>query len=196
MQERIPRPWRRIGVLRILLVASALALSACTAAPPPSEVVPSAPDLAAGEVTESGMTLAASVTPSSVAAGDEINVVAELSHDRPAPLVVSGSGTGIVFFSVTRVEDGLSSGPPISTGDCATYELPAGESTVFPFAKSGGWSPGDPNAAFLETYFSEPELTLPSGTWRIDVTTSAMLGEGCGGEQLGHELALTVTVTD
>ena len=186
-----------MAVLRIVLVAATtLALSACTAAPPRSEVPPSTPELASGEVTESGITLAANVAPSTVAAGDEINVVAEVSHDRPVPLVVSGSGTGIVFFTVTRVEDGLSSGPAVSQGDCATYELPPGEPTVFPFAKSGGWSAGDPNAAFLETYFSEPELTLPPGTWRIDVTTGAMLGGGCGGQPLGLELALMVTVTD
>ena len=191
------RPWRPVAVLRNLLVAgTALVLSACAAGSSPSELPSSAPELVAGQVTEGGITLAATVVPAIVAAGEEINVLAELSHDKPGPLVVSGPGTGIVFFSVTRVEDGLSSGAPISSGDCATYELPAEESTVFPFAKSGGWSPGDPNETFLETYFSEPPLTLPPGTWRIDITTGATSGGGCAGEDLGLELALTVTVTD
>lgn len=191
------RPWRPVAVLRILLVAAtALALSACTARPLPSEVPPSTPELAAGQVTEGGVTLAANVAPTRVAAGDEINVVAEVSHDRPVPLVVSGSGTGIVFFSVTRLGDGLSSGSPIASSDCAQHELPPGEPLVVPFSKSGGWSEEDPNADFLRTYFSEPGLTLPPGTWRIDITTGGTLGEGCTGEQLDLELALTVTVTD
>ena len=171
-------------------------LAACTAAPSPSAVLPSTPELAAGQVTEAGITLAATADPAVVAAGEEINVVAELSHDLAEPLVVSGSGGGIVFFSVTRVEDGLSSGPSVSSSDCVRHELPAGEPTVIPFAKSGGWSEDDPNAGFLRTYFAEPELTLPAGTWRIDITTSGMLGEGCSGQPLGHELALMVTVTD
>ena len=153
-------------------------------------------ELAASQVTEGGITLAASVDPAIAAAGEEINVLAELSHDQPGPLVVSGSGSGIVFFSVTRLEDGLSSGTPLANSDCAQHELPPGEPIVVPFSKSGGWSEEDPNADFLTTFFSEPELTLPPGTWRIDITTSATLGDGCTGEQLGHELALTVTVTD
>jgi len=187
-----------MAVLRILLVAgTALALFACTAAESsPSEVPPSAPELSAGEVTQGGITLAATVAPAIVAAGEEINVLAELSHDRPEPLVVSGSGSGIVFFSVTRLEDGLSSGTPLANSDCTRHELPQGEAVVVPFSKSGGWSEDDPNADFLRTFFSEPELTLPPGTWRIDITTEGTLGEGCTGEQLGLELALLVTVTE
>ena len=191
------RPRRPAAVHRILCVAAtAIALAACTSAPSPSAVLPSNPELAAGQVIEGDITLAATVDPAIVAAGEEINVVAELSHGRPEPLVVSGSGSGIVFFRVTRVEDGLSSGPPISSSDCARHELPPGEPTVVPFTKSGGWSAEDPNPAFLRTYLSEPELTLPPGTWRIDITTGGMLGEGCTGEQLSHELALMVIVTD
>ena len=82
------------------------------------------------------------------------------------------------------------------TDDCATHELPAGVTTTVPFAKSGGWSEDDPNAAFLSVYFADPELTLPTGTWRIDVTTAGTIGEGCRGEALDLELSLVVTVTD
>jgi hypothetical protein len=147
-------------------------------------------------VAEAGITLAAVAEPAVVRAGEVINVTAELSHDRPEPLVVSGSGMGIVFFSVTRVEDGLTSGPAVSTGDCARHELPAGEVVTVPFSKSGGWSPDDPNAAFMETYHSQPELTLPPGTWRIDISTSGNVGDMCDGEPLSHELSLLVTVTE
>lgn len=181
---------------RLVPVTLAVALVACAASPSPSAPGPSAPELAAGQVTEAGITLAAVAEPAVVRAGELIEVTAELSHDRPEPLVVSGSGMGIVFFSVTRVEDGLTSGPAVSTGDCALHELPAGEVVTVPFAKSGGWSPEDPNAAFMEAYQSDPELTLPPGTWRIDITTSGNLGDGCDGEPLSHELSLLVTVTE
>ena len=191
------RPWRRVAVLRICLVAAtALALSACRAGPSPSEVPPSAPELTAGQVTEGDITLAVTAEPVMVRAGQPIRVEAVLTHDQPEPLVVSGSGSGIVFFSVTRLEDGLTSGPPVMTSDCGRHELPAGKPLVVPFFKSGGYSPGDPNAEFMEIYNATPDLTLPVGTWQIDVTAHGTLGEGCAGQQLGHAVSLVVTVTE
>jgi len=183
--------------VHLVLAASAAAflLAACVAAPS-AVPTPSTPELAAGTVTEQGITLAVAARPAVVPAGQPIEVEATLTHDGPEPLVVSGSGSGIVFFSVTRLEDGLSSGPPAMEGDCARHELRAGEPLVVPFSKSGGYGPDDPNAEFMELYFADPDLTLPAGSWRIDVTVSGQLGEGCEGEPLGHEISLVVTVTD
>jgi hypothetical protein len=176
-------------------LAAILLLAACGFGPSPVPS-PSTPELVAGTVTEHGITLAAIARPAVVPAGQPIEVEATLTHDRPGPLVVSGSGMGIVFFSVTRLEDGLGSGPPIMDLGCGRHELPAGEPLVVPFFKSGGYSRGDPNADFMEFYNSSPELSLPTGTWRIDVITSGSLGEECAGERLGHEVSLVVTVTD
>jgi hypothetical protein len=179
-----------------------LALAACGLSPTPTQIGPpdapgpSVPELAAGEVTQDGVTLAVTAEPAVVAVGEPIEVEAVLTHDRPEPLLLSGSGSGIVFFSVTRLDDGLTSGLPVSTGDCGRHTLPAGEPTVVPFTKSGGFSPDDPNADFLDIYFSEPSLTLPPGTWRIDITTQGNIGEGCTGPQLDLALSLIVTVTD
>jgi hypothetical protein len=135
--------------------------------------------------------------PAVVTVGDPIEVEAVLTHDRPGQLVLLGSGSGIVFFSVTRLEDGLTSGPPGWRLDCRDHTLPAGEPTVVPFSKSGGIIPDDPNADFLETYFADPTLSLPPGTWRIDVTTGATtLARACGGPELDLALSLVVTVTE
>ena len=178
-----------------------LFLAACATSPVPTPIGPSVapgpstPELS-GTVTEGDITLAASAEPVVVRAGQLIRVEAVLTHDQPEPLVVSGSGSGIVFFSVTRLEDGLTSGPPLMTSDCGRHELPPGEPLVVPFFKSGGYSPGDPNAEFMETYQATPDLTLPAGTWQIDVTAHGTLGEGCDGQQLGHALTLEVTVTE
>lgn len=142
------------------------------------------------------MTLSATVEPAVVAAGQPIEVETAFSNDGTEPIELSGSGSGFVFFSVTRLEDGLTSGEPVMTDDCALHVLAPNERTVIPFAKSGGWSEDDPNATFLRTYFADPELTLPSGTWRIDITTSATIGEGCVGEPLDLSLSLVITVTE
>ena len=74
--------------------------------------------------------------------------------------------------------------------------MPVGEPILVPFAKSGGWSEDDANADFLKTYFADPRLTLPSGTWRIEVSTLGNVEEGCTGPLLDLEVALQVTVTD
>jgi hypothetical protein len=157
---------------------------------------PSVPELATGTLTQEGITLTAMAQPATVSTGEVIDVTATLSHDGPEDVALSGSGSGIVFFSVTRLEDGLTTGPPGMTGDCAPHVLPAGEPTTIPFEKSGGYSPDDPNADFMEVYNSDPLLTLPSGTWRIDVATYANIGPGCTGVQLDLDIGLVVTVTD
>ena len=193
---------RRPGHVTRRLMLLAVALTACGVGPSPTSIGPSdapgpsAPELAAGEVRGDRLTMRVTAQPAVVAAGEPIEVQATLVHAGPGPLVVSGSGSGIVSFSVTRLSDGLSSGPPAWTDDCAIHELPAGEEIVVPFSKSGGWSEDDEHADFLRTYFSDPELSLPPGTWRIDVATHGTRGEGCRGPQLELEMSLIVTVTE
>lgn len=193
-----PESMRRIGLplASLLLASCSIAVPTPTAIGPPGEPGPSVAELAAGTVTEDGVTLSVTAEPAVVRAGAPIEVEAVLEHDRPGPLIVSGSGSGIVSFSVTRLEDGLTSGLPAMTSDCARHELPAGEPLIVPFSKSGGYSPDDPNADFLELYFADPALTLPPGAWRIDVATHGLLGEGCDGPPLQLEVSLVVTVTD
>lgn len=188
--------------MKALSVLLGAILAACgapgpTASAPPDAPGPSVPELAAGEATKDGITLAVTAEPALVDAGEPIDVEAVLTHDRAGPLMLVGSGSGIVFFSVTRLEDGLTSGPPGWRLDCREHTLPAGEPTVVPFSKSGGISSDDPNAEFLETYFSDPTLTLPLGTWRIDVTTGGTtLVRACDGPDLDLTISVVVTVTD
>ena len=166
------------------------AVVGCSSAPPPSETPL--------RVVErgSGLTLVVTAERSVVAAGEEIVVGASLSHDQPGPVTIRGSGAGLGFFSVTRLEDGLGSGPPVMSSDCVSHELPAGVSTDYPFVKSGAWSPDDPNAEFMELYNSDPALTLPPGTWRIDVAAVGIIGEGCAGETLDLAASIEVDVTE
>lgn len=191
------------GMQRLVSLASvAVAVAACSVTPTPTPIGPNtqpgptAPQLAAGTVSGHGMTLSVTAEPAVVAAGQRIEVEAVVTNDGAEPITLSGSGSGFVFFSVTRIEDGLTSGEPAMTGDCAPHVVNPGRPIIVPFSKSGGWSEEDPNAGFLRTYFAEPELTLPSGTWRIDVTSAATIGEGCVGEGLDLALSLIVTVTE
>lgn len=190
--QRIGRS-RRLAGVRLTLILALLAFLAGCGSP---EQSPTTPLTSTGTVTANGVTLAAVAEPATVRPGEVIEVTATLSHEAPGDLELSGSGSGIVFFSVTRLEDGLTSGPPVSTGDCARHILLEGEPLTLPFEKSGGFAPDDPNAEFMEVYNATPELRLPTGTWRIDVATSANIGPGCAGDLLDLDLALVVAVTD
>jgi hypothetical protein len=179
----------------MLIAATILGLAACSAVPEASDEAPSfAPPV--GEADGAGFTLTITAGEARVAAGQEIHVGATLAHGEPGDVTLTGSGSGVVFFSVTRVEDGLTSGPPVHTDDCAVHEIPPGDGVTVPFAKSGGFSPDDPNADFLEIYFADPALSLPAGTWRIEATTSATIGEGCIGEPLDLAASVEVVVSD
>ena len=205
---KLRTPSRRPAVMtyRGTVVALGLVLASCAVQPPaptapspeaessPTTAAESSPNLVSETVTEGDFTLAATAEPATAVAGAPIEVNAVLTHDRPDPVIVSGSGSGIVFFSVTREEDGLSSGPPEGTGDCVARSLAA--ETVVPFFPSGGYSADDPNADFKKAYQRSPELRLPAGTWRIDVATFASLGEGCSGPPLDLQVSLTVVVTE
>jgi hypothetical protein len=180
---------------RFALATMLAALAACGPAPSASDREPSFGEPTA-ETSADGFTLTLAADVPQVRAGHEIAVTATLGHDQERDVVLSGSGSGVVFFSVTRREDGLTSGPPVHTDDCARHVLAAGAPVTIPFSKSGGYSPDDPNADFLEIYFADPALSLPAGTWRIDAVTHAWIGEGCTGEPLELAASVEVVVTD
>jgi hypothetical protein len=180
---------------RMLVIAILIVASGCGAPLETSETPPSLGPLE-GEAREAGFRLSVRAEEGRVRTGDEIHVTATFGHDRDRDVTLSGSGSGVVFFSVTRVEDGLTSGPPAHTDDCVIHVIPAGEPVTVPFAKSGGFSPEDPNADFLALYFSDLALSLPAGTWRIEATSSARVGEGCTGDLLELAASVEVRVTD
>ncbi len=142
------------------------------------------------------MTLSVTAEPAVVAAGETIDVEAMVTNDRAEPITVEGPGSGIVFFSVTRLEDGVSSGPPVIEDDCTPHELQPGQPVGFAFKKSGAFTDDDPDAGFRRTYLADPELRLPPGTWRIDVSTAGVIGEQCRGEPVALEISLLVRVTE
>jgi hypothetical protein len=182
-------------ITRVLVSAGTLVLTlvACAAEPEPTPLVPPA---ITAEAALNGLSLRAVAAAGTVASGEVIEITATLAPIGPEPLKLTGARGGLVGFSVTRLEDGLTTGPPGTRLDCKAYVLTQEEPMVVPFAKSGGFSPDDPNADFMEAYFGDPELILPPGTWRIDVRAVGHLGHECGGDALTDlSVALVVVVT-
>lgn len=201
--ERGTRSRRPRGVQRLVLFgAVALFVAGCLAAPTPTPLGPdelpgpSNPELAAGTARQGDLALSVTAEPAVVAAGETIGVTATISNEGEDPLVVSGPSSGVVFFSVTRLEDGLSSGPPAIEGDCALQAFAPGQPVGYRFKKSGIFTDDDADADFRRAYFRDPELRLPSGTWRIDISTAGVVGEECRGDPLAIEISLVVTVTE
>lgn len=162
----------------IPVIAALMLLVACSSPAGPSAGARDGP--ASGSDSDGTFTLEIRVEDGAVAGEEPIVVEATLGHAGADDIVLAGSGSGVVFFTVTRLEDGLTSGPPAIQGDCAQHVFEAGQTQVVGFSKSGGFSADDPNAAFMRAYLADPDLRLPAGTWRIEATTTASVGE-CGG---------------
>lgn len=201
--EPVPSARRSGGVQRLVpLLPAVLVLVACAALPSPTPIGsgalpgPTDPELASGVATQGDLTLSVTAIPAVAQANEVIEVTAQLINAGSEPVTVSGPGSGVVFFSVTRLEDGLSSGPPVMEDDCAPHEFHPDQPAAFPFKKSGAFTDEDPDAGFRRSYFADPELRLPAGAWRIDVTTAGVIGDQCRGESLDLEISLVVRVTD
>lgn len=175
---------------RRLCVVALLVLGGCATMSEPTETKP---EVALDQDADRGFVLALHADDPAVGAGEEISVFATIASPG-VEAVVMGSSSGLVGFGVTRLEDGLTSGPPGWRSDCREYTVPE-QPLVIPFAKSGGWSPEDPDAEFLRTYFSDQALILPPGTWRIDAMANGSIGE-CGGDPLVLRASIEVVVTE
>lgn len=195
---------RPVGMIRLSAALVIVAtVGACAAEQPSPTAIgsdvgpgPTDPELTSGVASQGDLSLSVAAMPAVAATGQPIMVTSSITNGGRQPLTVSGPSSGVVFFSVTRLQDGLSSGPPVVEGDCAPHEFPPGQPVIFPFKKSGAFTDDEADADFRRSYFADPALRLPSGTWRIDVSTAGVVGEQCRGEPFEIELSLVVIVTE
>lgn len=158
---------------------------------------PTGPELSGEPVaahdTDGDFTLTLTVGQDPYRAGQLITAEAVLAYGgSEAEIVMRGSSNTLVGFSLEGDEPRVSIGPAF-TSDCGAHPIAPGDPLVFPFGKSGGYTPGDPADAFAEAYFAQPELRLPAGTWTIGAGTSFYTGADCGDEL--HSLTTEVTIT-
>lgn len=124
-------------------------------------------------------------------AGQAIDVDATLTYLGPhGAIVARGSGNSLIGFGIESRDLPLRV-DPIYTSDCAPHDFVRGEPMRAPFAKSGGFTDGDPFAPFYRSYFASPELRLPAGTWTITAHVSLSIGD-CG-EDI-HDLSTSIMV--
>jgi hypothetical protein len=131
------------------------------------------------------------------AAQEPIEVVATLEYLGEEPSIEVYSHPGMPGFGVEEVDGANRAASPAARASCVTYSFRRGERVTFPFAKSGGFAPGEPNYEFMLEYLDitdgkpDPVLRLPAGTWRI-FALADLTEDQCGGRS--HELKAAITV--
>ncbi|MEW6223624.1 MAG: hypothetical protein AB1627_03250 [Chloroflexota bacterium] len=180
---------------RLTLMLIALVIAACggpapssTPAPTPSAsaAVASATDI------EGRFVLTFELPRTTFTTADAITATATLGTTDGLDAGIVASGGGPLGFSFTEVGGTRRMGFAM-TADCVRYTVGAEAPITSGIRKSGGWGAEDPNAAFYEQFFADPEVHLPPGTW--DITAVASFAEGtCGGVERNLTATIRVTV--
>jgi hypothetical protein len=157
-------------VARLLLaLVAAAAVVACDGSGPET----SAPIGARAEAN--GFVLETRLPKATWGPDEAIQVSTTFTWIGAAPMQsVWASAGGPVLFGLQQLDGPVTIGPA-SDLVCAKADFQRGVVTPVPFAKSGGWSGDDPNAAFYQRFFADPQLHLPRGRWRLRVTTEGFL---------------------
>ena len=121
---------------------------------------------------------------------EPIAIEAALLYGGVGTAELSGSGL-INGFEIAQL-DGSAGVHPIWIQPCNPLELPAAQPLFVPFFKSGGIQYGP--TPFDRTWFDDPELTLPVGTWLVTVYSGFVVGDGCGGERVSLKASVVVVV--
>jgi hypothetical protein len=172
-------------VAAALLLTAALALAGC-------DMLPGGAGPVARDADQS-FELLLRVGSTRYTANQPIDVSATLSYLGPeAGIDLVGSGSGLIGFTAKQL-DGRLDITGGHTDDCRTYRLDRAQPMVVPYAKSGGWSNDDPDAAFYRAFFADPVFRLPRGRWQISATAAFTVGE-CGGPSHALDAAVTIVV--
>jgi hypothetical protein len=197
--------------LRATALTAAIAISAVACAGPNGNSSPSTPANANaiptaptgpilegtavhGEDVDQQFRLSVQADQDRYRAGQLIDVSATLSYLGPnAGIVVGGSGTGLVGFTLERDEPAVRI-DAAGTSDCRPYQMLRGIAAEHPLMKTGGFADEDPLAAFYRAYFASPELRLPAGTWTISAVANFLGSADCDGPEHGLNASVRVVV--
>lgn len=84
-----------------------------------------------------------------------------------------------VYFSLEQLDGPLDMDGGGSRLICYPTSLTKAEPDTIPFSKSGAFSSDTPGASFWASYFADPTLRLPAGSWRISAHFKAAVGSDC-----------------
>ena len=148
---------------------------------PPITPPPDPLDLPVGDDTQDGAIQLTLTSPHGrYKAGDPIQVVAGLTNGGSGGSITTyGSPDGPVIFSLRQVDGPVVIDPIVLTSCIEQVTLPAYEPMQIPFKKTGTVPSGATDPEYWRSWFADPVLRLPAGTWEISATPNFALG-GCG----------------
>jgi len=127
-------------------------------------------------------------------AGETVDCYAILEYVGGADSITIHSSDPLVYFTI---KGSVFKGDYAVNDVLITTTLIKGEPVRYDFVKSGGYSKNDPNAAFWESWFSDPEVRLPSGEFTISATVSGYFdGSDMTGKPYTLTASKTIVVTD
>jgi hypothetical protein len=167
-------------VKRALLTAVlAIAVAAC------AELLPVEPVPAVSEASDDVFLLVVRSPESRFAAGEQIEVFAEVVYRGPNDRETIFHAASPVGWQILQRD-----GPAVMGGGmdmpCLTTDMVPGRPLRIPFQKGGAPEPAGP---FTRAWFEEPGFSLPAGQWQIVAELSVALGD-CGGEP--HALSASI----
>ncbi len=152
-----------------------------------------------GSSTDGTFTLTITSPKDRYVVGSPIEVSATLEYVGASSQIQVSGTPGVPGFGVQRL-DGSEHAEPGYRLSCVSYSFDHARPVAFPFSKSGGFTPEDPNAEFMKAYLNiagdhaDPSLRLPAGTWRIFADMDLAEG-GCAGPTHHHlQAAVTIVV--
>ena len=123
---------------------------------------------------------------------DAVSGTALLSIEGSAPTTIYGSGEGVIVFSFDEVGGNRHVGWAL-TADCGPHALDPATPLTAVLSKSGGVGGNEPDAAFLRSFYADPQIHLPAGAW--DITAIAVFSEAEGCESSTHTMKATARVS-
>jgi len=162
---------------------------------PPITLPPDPLDLPVGDDTQDGAIQLTLTSPHGrYKAGDPIEVVAGLTNGGSGGSITTyGGSDGPVIFSLRQVDGPIVIDPIVLENCIEQVTLPLYEPLQIPFKKTGAVPSGATDPAYWRSWFADPVLRLPAGTWEISATPNFVAG-GCGPVGGGPNLRPTITI--
>lgn len=142
-------------------------------------------------VTDGPFRLEFSLTKLTYLTTEPIEGIATLSVTDGLARTLGGPGGSPIGFSMVEV-GGTRHMDQFWRDKCAPYRVGPNSPLTTPLTKSGGWAGDDPDAAFYQQFFADPEIHLPPGTWDISVVTDFFDDSACNGTH--YELKATIRI--
>ncbi len=144
-------------------------------------------DTEPASVSDGVFSLSVVTDKSEYAAGEAVSCHAILEYVGDANSITIYSGDPLVYFTVTG---GRFTGDYAISDVLMSTTFRKNEPVQFDFAKSGGYSADDEDAAFWESWYAEPQLVLPAGEYTISATADGFFDEN---DYAGTKYTLTAS---